>query len=131
MNEEPQYYVDYIYRGHDVNGQDILSIAGMKSLWGTGLEESLIAVEKLKVSPEMVTVYQKKTNTIKIQISNDVAAMLFNATDIDINKLKDNNTGFVEINLVGKCNINNWNGIENPQIFIEDYEIIDSNKFFF
>lgn len=131
MNEEPQYYVDYIYRGHDVNGQDILSIAGMKSLWGTGLEESLIAVEKLKVTPEMVTVYQKKTNTIKIQISNDVAAMIFNATDNDISKLKDNNTGFVEINLVGKCNINNWNGIENPQIFIEDYEIIDSNKFFF
>ena len=57
--------------------------------------------------------------------------MLFNAKESDVEKLQTNNTGFVDINVVGKCNANEWNGFITPQIFISDYEIIDSNKYFF
>lgn len=131
MNGEAVYHVDYIYHGTEVNGQDIISIAGMKDLWGTGLDEAFVAVERLKVSPDMVTLYQKKTNTIKISLPNKVDIMLFNAKDIDIEKLQTNNTGFVELNLVAKCNENQWMGNSTPQLFIEAYEICDSNKFFF
>lgn len=131
MSGEASYHVDFIYHGTAVNGDDILAIAGMSDLWGTGLDEALIAVEGLKVSPEMVTVYQKKTNTIKISLPNHVDIMLFNAKEDDINKLQVNNTGFIEINLVGKCNENQWMGTSTPQIFIENYEVVDSNKFFF
>ena len=28
--------------------------------------------------------------------------------------------------IVGRCNINEWNGIKNSQIIIDDYEIIDN-----
>lgn len=103
MVAEPTYYVDYIYQGKNIPADIILEIANMKDLWGTNLDESLIAIEHLKVTPEMVTVYAKKTNTIKIS-AGQVDLMLFNATDQDIDILQTNNSGVVEITLVGKCN---------------------------
>ena len=39
--------------------------------------------------------------------------------------------GYVAIDLVGKCNKNEWQGYVNPQIFIEDYEIVDSSQYYF
>ena len=66
ISDEAIYYVDYIYKGTDINPQDLLTIAGMEDLWGKDVEEPLIAIEGLKVTEDMVTVYQKKDNTLKI-----------------------------------------------------------------
>lgn len=79
----------------------------------------------------MVTIYNKKDITIKISLPNNISLMIFKAKDSDVEKLQTNNNGFVEINLVGKCNANEWLGNITPQIFIEEYEIINSNKYFF
>lgn len=103
----------------------------MNHLWGQGIDEALIAIEKLKVSPDMVNVYTKRGITIKITTSTGLSLLLFNAKEEDKNKLKDHNTGYVEINLVGRCEKNEWMGRISPQIFISDYEIIDSNEYFF
>ena len=40
----------------------------MDDFWGKDLDEALIAIEKLKVSADMVTVYNKKDITIKISL---------------------------------------------------------------
>ena len=44
------------------------------------------------------------------------------------NELIDELSGMKDIimKIVGRCNINEWNGIKNPQIIIDDYEIIDN-----
>ena len=102
----------------------------MDFLWGKDIDEALIAVTNLKITPDMVTVYDKKGYTLKIQLDK-ISILKFNATEEDVAKLQTNNTGYVEINLVGKCNENEWNGYATPQIFIEEYEIIDSNKYYF
>lgn len=78
----------------------------MDDFWGKDLDEALIAIEKLKVSADMVTVYNKKDITIKISLPNNISLMIFRAKDTDVEKLQTNNNGFVEINIVGKCNIN-------------------------
>jgi hypothetical protein len=57
--------------------------------------------------------------------------MLFNATEEDCDKLQINNKGFVKINCVGEPKKNEWNGNVSPQIFITEYEIVDSSKYFF
>ena len=57
--------------------------------------------------------------------------MKFNADEELCNKLTENNTGYVELDIVGKCNQNEWMGNITPQIFIEDLNIIDSNKYYF
>ena len=40
-----------------------------------------------------------------------------------IDELKQYNE--VKMQLVGKVNLNEWNSVQTPQIFIEDYEIED------
>lgn len=39
--------------------------------------------------------------------------------------------GCVNINVVGTCNINEWNGLVTPQVLIEDYEIVNTQKWVF
>lgn len=55
--------------------------------------------------------------------------MKFRATDEECLLLQNNN---YEIDLVGTCNENEWNGNITPQVFIEDYQIVDnSDKYYF
>ena len=131
MSDETIYYVDYIYKGVNIEPQNILDIASMENFWGKDVDEALVAIENLKVSASMVTVYNKKDITVKITLPNNISLMIFKAKEQDVEKLQTNNTGYVELNVVGKCNANEWLGNVTPQIFIEEYEIIDSNKYFF
>lgn len=131
MSDEAIYYVDYIFKGQDVDGSVILTIADMDDYWGTELDEALVAIEGLKVTASMVDVYRKATNTIKISLNNGISIMKFNADEELCEKLTTNNTGYMKMDIIGKCNKNEWNGVASPQIFIEDYNITDSNKYYF
>lgn len=131
ISSEPIYFVDYIYSGNDVNPQDILSIAGLNNLWGKDFDEALIAIKDLKISKDMVTVYRKTSNTLKITLSNKVSLMKFNATDDECYVLENQTGAYVSIDVVGKCHINEYFGNITPQIFIEDYEVNGSGKYLF
>ena len=130
MPEEPVYYVDYIYKGTNVNGEQILDIAQLNDLWGKDIDEAMVAIESLKVSSDMVNIYVKKDKTLKITLPSRVSIMLFHAPD-DICDLLQNISGYVELNIVGTCNANVWNGWTTPQVFIENYEIVGQNKYCF
>ena len=131
MTSEPVYYVDYIYNGADVNPQDILAISDLSNLWGKDLDEAMVAVKDIKISKDLVTVYRKTSNTLKITLPNKVSLMKFNATDEECEALENHTGAYVQIELVGKCNKNEWMGNVSPQIFIEDYEITGSGKYLF
>ena len=131
MSSEPIYYVDYIYNGADVNPSDILSISSLNDLWGKDMDEALIAIKGLKVSKELVTVYRKTSNTLKITLPNKVSLMKFNATDEECEALENHTGAYVSVDVVGKCKTNEWNGIISAQVFIEDYEITGSGKYLF
>ena len=60
-------------------------------------------------------------DTVKITI-NGIAYMKFKAAAM-IDELKHCNE--IKMNIVGRANLNNWMGNITPQIFIENYEIID------
>ena len=131
ISAEPVYYVDYIYTGADVQASDILTIAGLSDLWGKDMDEPYIAIENLKVSKDMVTVYRKTSNTLKITLQNKISLMIFNATNKDCENFEEFDTTYITINAVGKCNINEWMGNQTPQLFVEDYEITGSGKYLF
>lgn len=131
MSSEPLYYVDYIYNGADVNPQDILTIGGLKNLWGKDLDEAVIAIKDLKISADLVTVYRKTSNTLKITLPNKVNLMKFNATDEECEILENQTTGYIQMDLVGTCHINEWLGNITPQVFIDDYEVTGSGKYLF
>lgn len=131
MTAEPVYYVDYIYRGVDIQPNDVLTISQLKSLWGKDMPEAYIAVEDLKISKDMVTVYTTKGNTLKITLPNKVSIIKFNATDEECDMLQNQTGAYVSVNIVGKCNQNCWNNNITPQIFIEDWEITGQGKYLF
>lgn len=131
ISTEPIYYVDYIYNNTDVNPNDILTIANLKTLWGKDMNEALVAIENLKITKSMITVYKKSGNTLKITLPNNISIMKFLATDEECYELENFEGEYLALNIVGKCNKNEWNGIVSPQIFIIDYEIVGNGKYLF
>lgn len=128
MNSEPMYYVDYVFNEKNIDANAIIEIAEMSNIWSSSVDEPYIAVKGLKVTKGMLNFY--KENTIKISLSNNVSLMLFNTNRETYEKLYSED-GFIEINAVCRCNKNEWNGKVTAQLFIEDFEIIDSCAYIF
>lgn len=98
---------------------------------GQGMDEAKIAIEDLKVSKEMVTLMglEKGKPTLKITLPNKVALIKFKATEEEYEQFQT--TGNISLNIIGKCNANEWNGYVTPQIIIEDYEITGQSLYNF
>ena len=120
MASEPIYYVDYIWRANEVNAEVILEIADMDSYWGKDIEESLVAIQGLQISKDMLTMMA--SNTLKISLPNGISIIKFHMPDEEYKKLWSEN-GYIEIDAVCRCNKNEWNGNISAQLLLEDYEI--------
>lgn len=127
----PCYKVDFIFSGADFRGSDIIEIAGLKSLWGQGVDEPFVAIEHINVSSgNIVLMSPDKSPTLKITLSNGTSLIKFKSSQEEYEKLKSE-MGCITINVVGKCERNVWNGSVSPQIIIEDYEIVGEQKYYF
>ena len=123
MSDDAVYYVDYIYEGYDVNGQDILDIAYMNDIWGQNMDEPFVAFKGLKVKKDMVTVYRKRDNTLKITLPNKVSIIMFKADDELCDKLQNHNPGYYSMDIVARCAANEYFGNVSPQLKVKDIEI--------
>lgn len=131
MSDEPIYYVDYIYEGYNVNPENILDIASLDDLWGKEMDEALVAIKNLKVTKDMITLMSPdKKPTLKITLPNRVALIKFNSNEEEYENLLSEE-GYIAIDIVGKCNQNNWMGNIYPQILIEEYQIVGQCKYMF
>ena len=128
MNSEPMYYVDYIFNEKDIDANAIIEIAEMSDIWSSSVDEPYIAVKNLKITKGMLSFF--KETTIKIALNNDVSLMIFNTNREEYEKLYSED-GFIQINAICRCNKNEWNGRVTAQLFIDDYEIIDSCAYIF
>ena len=114
-----------------MNVKDILDIANLKSVWGQGVEEPLIAIERIKVYKDNVRLMSPDKNpTLKITLPNGMSLVKFRSSKEEY-ELFNSNLGCVSINIVGRCERNIWNGIISPQRIIEDYEIVDKQEYYF
>lgn len=131
MTFEPSYDVDFIYSAASLNPADIVEIGGLKQYWGQGLEEALVAVENVAVTKDMLTLMSRDKNpTLKITLPNGVACIKFHSSEEEFNKLYQEN-GCATINFVGTAELNKWQGRTTPQILIKEYEIINTQKYYF
>lgn len=131
MSSEPCYFVDYIYNQNEVNPDDIIAIAELENLWGKDMDEALVCVENIKITKDMITLMSPdKKPTLKIQLPNNVSIIKFRSNQEEYEKLYSED-GYIEITAICKCNINNWNGNKYAQLFLEDFEILDSNMAYY
>ena len=133
MPDEPVYYVDYIYEGQNVEPQHIIDIAELDNLWGKDVDEPFVAIKGLRLKKDMITLMSPdKKPTLKITLDNKVCLIKFGSSQEEYEKLcPKNDYEMKEIDVVGTCNKNEWNGWVTPQIFIENYDIVDSTKYCF
>lgn len=68
-----------------------------------------------------IQIMGKDKNTLKIYYKG-ISYLMFNATEeiMEIQDSKDKN-----ITIIGRANVNEWNGTISPQVFIDGLEIKD------
>ena len=126
VSVEPIYRVDYDFKENDNNNDKILAIAEMNDYWGQDIERAYVNIN-FKITNKNFEIM--KNNTFKFNLPNGLSIIKFNGTDEEIEKFTT--TGYLELNAVCKCNANIWANKTYPQLIIQDYEIIDSSKYFF
>ena len=126
VSVDPLYRIDYDFKEYDDNNLKILEIASMNDFWGQDIDRAYVNIN-FKITSNNFQVM--KSNTLKFNLPNGLSIIKFNGTEEEIEKFTT--TGYLEVNAICKCNANNWNGRTYPQLMMEDYEIIDSSKYYF
>lgn len=118
---EPVYWVDFIWLKNQVDPGIILDIAKHKDLWGQNIPEPYICLKDIPLNAGNVQLLAADRNpTIKIHLDCGVDIMKFKSSQEEYESLIEPNT---YITLVGRTNINEWNGRVTAQIMCEDYEL--------
>lgn len=121
------YRVDFIWKANEIDAynDDIIEISKLNDIWGQGLQEPYIAIQNIKVHHDnLVLMSPDKKPTLKIILPNGLTLIKFKSSQEEFNSLSCEQ-GAITINIVGTCNLNEWNGNVSPQIFIEDYQIVN------
>lgn len=104
----------------------IVCLSNASHLWGQDNPAPWLHITNIKVDSSAVRIMGAKKDTVKIEAPNGVAFMKFKADDL-IAEIQSRTQPF-EIEVVGKPNLNSWNGMITPQIFIEDYDIHEGSS---
>lgn len=124
------YDVDYEYMSNDFKAQDIIDIGSMKSLWGKGVDEAMVVIKGIKItSNNIILMSANKNPTIKITLQNGTSLIKFGASQAEFESRKS--SGYTEIDVIGTCAINEWQGMITPQILIKDYEVVGKQDYYF
>ena len=108
-----------------------MDIGKMSAFWGQGLSEPKVAIENIKLhSQNVILMSPDKKPTLKIILPGNISLIKFGSSQEEYESLCPA-TGCVMINIVGTCNLNEWNGNFSPQIIIKDYEIINKVLYYF
>lgn len=123
------YEADFVVNGNCSYLNDmILDLARGKDFYGQNCAEPIIISENITIDTAAIQTIGTNKDTLKF-VFNDITYIKFKAKDL-INELAQYN-GKISITVAGKGNINSWGGKETPQIFIEEIEINEMDKYGF
>ena len=124
------YDVDFIWDAKKLKGDDILSIANFKYLWGQKVDEPKVAIENVRLSDETIRFIGRDGKTLRIDLPDNVNVIKFHATNEDIAMLQPNGeTWFGTI--IATCDVNGWNGNQTPQLKLLELDITKKQKWYF
>lgn len=127
----PDYRVDFIWQYSDILAKNILDIGNLKHLWGKDVEEALVVIKGIRITANNLHLMAKDRNpTLKIDLKDNIKAIKFKSGEKEYNNLYTEQ-GCVVIDILCKCEINEYCGNINPQLIIQDYEIVSHQDYFF
>lgn len=116
-----EYDVDFIIDYEDLDSDMILEIAKLEKFWGTGLNEPFIMFKNVNIDGTKKSLM--KSNTLKL-MAKDIPCIKFRAPEGAFEELAPNEYTNSIVDIVGRPNLNVFNGQTSGQIFIEDYKIV-------
>lgn len=116
-------YCDFILDVYDLDYDFIKTIDDSRWLYGTGIEEPIVAIENIEIPSEDCVVMGKNLDSVAF-MHGGVKYCKFKCQEDDellqfANGLCED---FATLNIVGKCSINEYKGNYTAQIIIDDYE---------
>lgn len=121
--------VDFIREPHEAEDiKDIVfDLDKIQDTFGQQNPEPLIYIKNILVKKEEIQVIGKKLDTVKI-IKEDVTYMFFKRTPEQVQELLAYDE--LLLSVVGSMNVNRYNGYENAQIFVKEYDTADGRLSF-
>lgn len=117
------YIVNFMRSANDNDIKDMVKdVSKYKDIWSQECSEPLIYIHDINITNNEIQIIGANKDTLKFS-KNDITYIKFHAKDL-INELINLNN--IKLNIVGRGNLNYWNGNTIPQIFIDDYEVIDN-----
>lgn len=101
----------------------IYDLAAHEDLFGQHNNEPLIHITDINLNKNEIAIIGKNADTIRIE-KFGVIYLAFHAKDM-IEKLANEPSNTIKLEVVGRANLNHYAGRTTPQIFIEDYQIDD------
>ena len=120
---EKCYSVNFIRDAMDNDIDNLIRDVGEYGyIWSNQNDEPTLYINNIILSTNEIQIIGTNRDTVKF-IKNGITYIKFKANELidELSGMKD-----IIMKIVGRCNINEWNGIKNPQIIIDDYEIIDN-----
>ena len=117
---EGSYDVDFICESKDDYISDLIyTLEPGSEFWGQGNPEAIIAIKNITINAAALSVIGQNKDTLRFT-HNGITCVKFKCKDL-IESLPKNGDLFITV--VGRGNINRWNGTESPQLMIDDIEI--------
>jgi len=113
---EKTYEVDFIWTMQDNFDSAIVDIGRYKDVWGQGVPEPLVALEHIKID-DPVAINLLNKGTLRIDLKPNQTSIIKFGSNID----EYQNLLGKTITVIGTCQINDWNGMNTPQIQLVDY----------
>ena len=120
---EKCYSVNFIRDAMDNDIDNLIRDVGeYEYIWSNQNDEPTLYIDNIILSTNEIQIIGTNRDTVKFT-KNGITYIKFKANELidELSGMKD-----IIMKIVGRCNINEWNGIKNPQIIIDDYEIIDN-----
>lgn len=136
---EDCYWVDYEIPVGRLKLNNIIDIGRWKDVWGNTLQEPQFAITDIYVKPEDVQLLGDKKNIIKINKTigdRTISFIKFFANEELYNQMILKSTKGLsrktpkklKFDIIGKFNINEWEGKEYPQVEIIDFNVTEGKK---
>ena len=123
------YEADFVVNGNCSYLSDmILDLNRGKDFYGQNCAEPIIISENITINTSAIQTIGSNKDTLKF-VFNDITYIKFKAKDL-INEFAQYSDK-ISITVAGKGNVNSWGGRETPQIFIEEIEINEVDKYGF
>lgn len=118
------YEVNFVRQGMDRDlSAMVKNLSYYERLWGQGMPEPLILIDNIPLDQVRIQVIGAKKDTLKFYY-NDITYIKFRA-EKEIKLLEEAQRKGSKLSVIGKPNLNEFNGIINAQIMIADFETED------